>query len=57
MRNQMTGISSEGSMFKVLQSFSFSNDNPEATIIKPPTMSSSAMRASLMAVLDTFATK
>ena len=56
IRNHTTGTSSAGSIFSVLQSFSLSSDSPEATIISPPTMSSSAMSASLMAVLDILAT-
>ena len=40
--------------FSVLQSFSLSRGSPEATIISPPTISNSAMSASLMAVLETF---
>ena len=54
-KNHKTGTSNDGSMFSVLQSFSLSKDSPEATIISPPTISNSAMSASLMAVLDTFA--
>ena len=55
MRNHNTGMSNEGSMFSVLQSFSLSRESPHATIIKPPTISNSAIRASLIAVLDIFA--
>ena len=56
-KNHTTGTSNEGSMFSVLQSFSLRRESPEATIINPPTISSSAISASLMAVLDTFATR
>ncbi len=56
-RNHSTGTSNAGSKFSVLQSFSLSKESPEATIISPPTMSNSAMSASLTAVLDSFATK
>lgn len=57
MRNHNTGMSNEGSMFSVLLSFSLSRESPDATIIKPPTISNSAIRASLIAVLDIFATR
>ena len=53
-KNHKTGTSNEGNIFSVLQSFSLSRGSPEATIISPPTISNSAMSASLMAVLETF---
>ena len=53
-KNHKTGTSNEGNIFSVLQSFSLSRGSPEATIISPPTISNSAMSASLTAVLETF---
>ena len=57
MINHMTGINSDGSILIILQSLSLSSDNPDATIISPPTIINSAMSASLIAVLDSFATR
>jgi len=51
-KNQITGTNRDGKRFSVLQSFRFNNDNPDAVIISPPTMSSSAMSALLMAELE-----
>ena len=48
-------MSNDGNIFSVLQSLSLRRDRPEATIISPPTMSSSAMSASLMIELETLA--
>ena len=55
--NQSMGTSRAGSKLSTLQSFRLSSDRPEPVIISPPTMSSSAMSASLSAVLDSCATR
>ena len=52
----MTGTSNDGSKFNVLQSFSPSRLSPLAVIISPPTISNSAIKASLTAVLEIKAT-
>ena len=48
-KNQITGTSKEGRRWSVLQSFKLSKDKPLAVINNPPTMSNSAINASLMA--------
>lgn len=55
-RNHNGGTSSAGSMLSTWQSLMRSSDRPEPVIIRPPTMSSSAISASLTAVLDMSAT-
>ena len=57
MMNQRIGTSSAGSKLSVLQSFSWSSESPDPVMSSPPTMSSSAMSASLTAVLEIIATR
>ena len=56
IRNQMTGTRRAGRRFSVLQSFRFNSERPLPVISSPPTISNSAMSASLMAVLLIWAT-
>ena len=51
IRNQMTGTRRAGRRLSVLQSFRFNSESPLPVMSNPPTMSNSAMSASLMAVL------
>ena len=49
MVNQITGTNKAGRRLSVLQSLRFSKERPLAVIINPPTISSSAIKASLIA--------
>ena len=56
IRNQTTGTRRAGRRFSVLQSFRFNSESPLPVMSNPPTISNSAISASLMAVLLIWAT-